>query len=124
MLTEKQIKVVLDTNFLIYVKALKVDVIELIKDKLLEKTSFFVTTGILKEIMKVGGRNRKIALEVIEKNKVKVLKSVISTVDSELVDLSLKNYVIATSDKELRKRIKEAGGLTIFLRQKKFVEMN
>ena len=41
--------------------------------------------------------------QIIKINNIKIIESKINSVDDELVELS-KNYVIATNDKELRKK--------------------
>ena len=42
-------------------------------------------------------------------------------VDNELIELS-KEYIIATNDKELRRKVKEKGGKTIFVRKLTLVD--
>jgi len=60
------------------------------------------------------------AKKILANKEVKVLKSDFKgTVDDQLVDLV--GYVIATVDKELRKRLKEKGVKVLTIRQKKYV---
>ena len=52
---------------------------------------------------------------------VKIIESTIENVDNELIKLS-SEYIVATNDKELRRKIKENGGKTIFVRKLTLVD--
>ncbi|MCX6804086.1 MAG: hypothetical protein NTY48_06000, partial [Candidatus Diapherotrites archaeon] len=78
------------------------------------------------ELEGIGKSDKKVKKEVVivkqllKNNNVKVIESKREDVDSELVELS-KDYAIATNDKELRRRIKEAGGKTIYIRSLTYI---
>jgi rRNA-processing protein FCF1 len=104
----------------------KIHAIEEIKKKIPSK--FFVTSSIMSELNYLS-KDKKIMLElkliekILEQNKVELIKSKTEKVDDELVDLS-KDYLIATNDKELRKRIRLNQGKTIYIRKMTLVEID
>jgi rRNA-processing protein FCF1 len=120
-----KIKVLLDTNFLLTMVRQKIHGLEEIKGKV--PVEFFTLSRVLYEIKGLSKGNKKIQNEsriveqVLKNNNVKVIDSMLEDVDSELVNMS-KEYVIATNDKFLRKRIKEAGGKTIFIRSMTYID--
>ena len=115
----KSFKVILDTNFLLTMVRYKIHAISEISSQI--PTDFFVLSGIIDE-MKVLSKEKKIRKEVsivtqiLEKNNVQGIQSKLKNVDDELVSLS-KEYIVATNDKELRKRIREFKGKTIFIQK-------
>ena len=60
----------------------------------------------------------KMTLQLVKAKKLRILKTKQGKVDDILVGLSGKDTIIATQDKELKKRIK---GKKIVLRQKKYL---
>lgn len=121
------IKVLLDTNFLLTMVRYKIHGLDDINAK--APCEFYTLSGVLAE-MKALSRDKKIAKEVkiveliLKSNKVKVLDSVLSKkVDDEMVEHA-REYVIATNDKVLRKRVQDAGGKTMYLRSLTTVEMD
>jgi len=76
--------------------------------------------GLAKSEKKIRNEGR-IVEDVLKNNNVKILESELEDVDSELVNLS-KDYVIATNDKELRRRVKQAGGKTVFIRSLTYID--
>ncbi|MBU1120343.1 MAG: hypothetical protein ABIE23_00155 [archaeon] len=128
---EKQCKakVSLDTNMLLAVNELKLDVFEEIKRKL-GKVDFLIAGRVLNEmneLKKEGKKKEKgvlIAEKLIKINKCKILKEgKENNADEELIELSGKGVMIGTNDKELKKKIKEKGGRVIFIRQKKIIQI-
>ena len=120
-----KIKVLLDTNFLLTMVRQKIHGLEEIKEKV--PAEFYTLGRVLYEIKGLSKNDKKIQNEsriveqVLKNNNVKVIDSTMEDVDSELVNLS-KEYVIATNDKFLRKRVKEAGGKTIFIRSMTYID--
>jgi len=113
-------KIVLDTNFLISCLKFKIDFFsELIGEKL-----YIVDKTKLELEKLINGKNAKDKqrakiISALIKNKVKILKSKADeTVDDTLA--RLKGYVIATQDKELKKRIK---GKKLIIRAQKKLEI-
>lgn len=124
-MTEK-IKVMLDTNFLLTLVRNKIHGLEEIKQKL--PVEFYTLSRVLFELRGLGKSDRKIRKEVavveqmLKNYSVKVIDSTMENVDKELIGLS-KEYVIATNDKELRRKVREAGGRSIYIRSLTYVEV-
>ena len=114
-------KIVLDTNFLISCLKFKIDFISE-----LEGNELFIVDKTKNELEKlIKGKNAKdkqrakIILAIIKKKKIKEISTKVGeTVDDKLA--SLKDYIIATQDKELKKRIK---GKKLIIRAKKKIEI-
>jgi rRNA-processing protein FCF1 len=114
-------KIVLDTNFLISCLKFKIDFL-----KELQGDELFIvdkTRGELEKLIKGGKaqdkQRAKLSLMILKKKKIKIIKSKEKeTVDDTLA--RLKNYIIATQDKELKKRIK---GKKLIIRAKKKLEI-
>ena len=121
-----EIKIMLDTNFLLTMVRHKIHGFEEIKTKIPAK--FYVLSRVMWE-MDVKSKNDKkiknetrIVKEILKNNKVIEINSKLEDVDAELVGLS-KKYVVATNDKELRERIKSFGGRSIYIRSLSFIEI-
>ena len=120
--------VVLDTNMLLVPYYFGVDVIEEIK-RIAPGVKVFVIPQVLRELDKLEreGKQRerlgaRIGKKIAEKLEVLPVSENIPT-DTVLVRLSKEGYVIATNDRELKKRIWEAGGTVIYLREKNHLEV-
>lgn len=122
----EKIKVLLDTNFLLTIVRYKIHGLEEIKQKI--PAEFYTLSRVLFELEGLGKSDKKVKKEVaitqqmLKNNSVKVIDSTMENVDAELVKLS-KEYVIATNDKELRRKVREAGGRTIYVRSLTYVEV-
>ena len=121
-----EIKIMLDTNFLLTMVRHKIHGFEEIKGKLPAK--FYVLSRVMWE-MDIKAKNDKkiknevrIVKEILANNGVLEIDSKLEDVDAELVGLS-KKYVVATNDKELRERIKSFGGKSIYIRSLSFIEI-
>ncbi|MEM5815268.1 MAG: hypothetical protein QXD89_02160 [Candidatus Aenigmatarchaeota archaeon] len=121
------VKVLLDTNFLLDIVRFKID----FKDfNINEKTEFYITSSTLREIKSLinikrkEGRFASIALKVIEIEGIKILESVRENVDEDLIELGKKyNFLIATNDKNLRKKLKMNNIKSICIKNKKRIEV-
>lgn len=117
---------ILDTNVLMAVSQFKIDLfseIEHFSDypyqlKVLDKT--------IEELNKIAIEQKgkavlaaKLALELVNKKKIGILPTKAGLTDDFLLEYSQKGAVIITQDKELKKRIKEAGGEALTIRQKR-----
>ncbi|MBU2640134.1 MAG: hypothetical protein KKG75_05530 [Nanoarchaeota archaeon] len=114
-------KVVLDTNFLISVLKFKIDFLSELQGEelyIVDKTK----NELEKLIKGEKGKDKeraKIILQLIDKNKIKQISSKKEdSVDATLA--KLKGYIIATQDKELKKRIR---GKKLIIRAKKKLEI-
>lgn len=122
---EKFNRIALDTNMLLAIGELKIDVFDGIENAL-GKTEFFVPTEVLKEMEKLKQENKTkaknvaIAKKMIEK-KCRILKGENQNADEKMKELAEQGFIIATNDKELRLAIKKKGFKTAFIRQKKVI---
>ncbi len=111
-------KVVLDTNFLVSLVKFKVGLEEI--HNLIGPSELCTIEAVVKELKAIAesrsadSRNAKVALELIKRD-IRVLKSS-KNADDALLALD-KDIIIATNDAELRKKLK--GRRTIYLRARK-----
>ncbi|MGM5482111.1 MAG: PIN domain-containing protein [Nanobdellota archaeon] len=119
-------KVILDTNFLMIPGQECVDIFEEIKNAFYKPVELFVASGTIKELEKLeqSGKGKdksaaRIALGLLKRKDLKVIKTGEEHVDDALVELSKKDYIIATQDLGLKRRLKKY----IYMRQKKFIEI-
>ncbi len=121
----EKIKILLDTNFLLTMVRNKIFGLEQLKGKL--PVEFYTLSRVLIELQGLGKSDKKINKEVglvnkiLELNNVRVIESLMSSVDDEILKLS-KEYVIATNDKELRRRVHQKGGKTVFIRSLTYID--
>jgi rRNA-processing protein FCF1 len=115
-------KVLLDTNFLMVPHQFGVDIFEFLKDYTL-----VVLSPCVKELETLSkkksedGIAAKIALQLIEKKKVEIVKAE-ENADNAIVEYAKKhNIAVATNDKELMKALKTSGIRIIRLRQNKYL---
>jgi len=122
-------KIILDTNFLTLPHQFNVDIFEEI-DRIMEEDYELITLNPvieeLKKITKSRGKDAvaaKIALELIERKDVKIINTNEKKVDNAIVVIADKDTIVATNDRELRQRLKHKSIKTIYLRNKKFLEI-
>lgn len=88
---------------------------------------FYTVRGVMKELRELAKRGEKknasIALKWIDVMGVKVLESEKRRTDDMIIDAAGKEYAVATSDRELRARLKRAGVKTIYIRARKHLEL-
>jgi len=115
-------KTILDTNFLIAVNKFKIDVFsELMGNDL------FTLDTVINELEKISNGKGKdsvsarVALKLIKRKGLKILKSKERETDLSLLSYSKKGYRIATQDKILKDKLKKNGRRIIFIRQKKYI---
>ncbi|MEM5874975.1 MAG: hypothetical protein QXW01_02015 [Candidatus Aenigmatarchaeota archaeon] len=121
------LSIILDTNFLLYILKFKVDLNSIIADENLE---IYVSESVISELKSLKnlrtkeGRLAFIALKLLEEGNFKIVKSVSSKVDEDLLILAKKyGFIVATNDKDLRKKLKMNNIKTICLRNKKKIEV-
>jgi len=120
-------KILLDTNFLLLPGQFKVDIFEGILQFIDFSAEFIVLDRIIDELKDIksskksnlnGKMSASIALQLLEKKKVKVLKtSGNQNVDDLILEFG-KICIIATQDKVLARRIRASGAQVISMRQK------
>jgi hypothetical protein len=117
-------KVLLDTSFLIDLVRFRVGMDE-IPALLQEPHKIFSLSATLNELRKIarkGGTDSnlaRLALEIVKLKKVKTIWVKEKNADRALLSLADKNTIVATDDRELRKRLKSLGIKTIYVRAKK-----
>ncbi|HLC36272.1 MAG TPA: hypothetical protein VJK05_01535 [archaeon] len=120
-------KVALDTNMLLAIKKLKIDVFEEIKESI-GKAEFLIPVQVIKEMQKLSEKNKNlekasnIALQLIKKNKAKEIQSKEKDADKALIELAKKGIIIATNDKELKKKVLKVKGKILNIRKRKKIE--
>lgn len=117
-------RIILDTNFLLAISQFNIDVfseLERLCDFPYTVNALDKTLDELNQIVKTqGGRNKlaaKLALAIV-KDRVKVIKTKEGYVDDILVKLADNDTLIATQDRELKKRVKTR---IITIKQKKYL---
>ena len=115
------IKLVLDTNFLVDLARFKIDLTEL--HDLLEPVELCVFNKTLDELNSLKGKAKhgkfaKIGLKLIGKNRITILDSTLD-VDTNLLNLGPKGFIVATNDKRLRGKLMGKGMKTIYVRARK-----
>lgn len=108
-------KVIFDTNFLIYCAKEKLDYLEEIENLLNENYELVVPTQVIEELEKLKEDKKKkvslkdkmaidLALQLIEKNKIKKVIPQGKTTDEAIINLSKKDKknIVATLDREMR----------------------
>jgi len=120
-----KLKVVLDTNVLLYIEDLKFDIFSEIERVVEFPFEICVMEGTIKELEKLINegnlkekRSAKFAIQLIKTKNLKIIKTVErKNVDEQLLTLG-KNYIIVTQDKELKKKLKEKGMKVLTIRKK------
>lgn len=108
-------KVILDTNFLIYCAKEKLDYTEKLKDLLNEGYELVVPEQVIKELKllkndklkKVSGKDKfaaDLALQLLDVNKIKKIKPVGNNVDEAIINLAKEDNknIVCTLDREMR----------------------
>lgn len=105
-------KIILDTNFLVYCARQKIDYREQIMGLIKEGYVLVTLSQVvdeLKKLSEVGKKLRdresaRLALQLLEKNKVRVLKGRKNNADDSIIDIS-KGNIVATLDRVLRMKV-------------------
>ena len=124
----RKIGVLLDTNILMLIGR-GIDIFTQIEELLDTKPEYYVIEPVVKELGKIiahgGVKERKaaeLALELVKK-KCRVIEVSLSpdkSVDDLLLEIALrKGFIVATNDRELRRRLREAGIPEIYFREEK-----
>lgn len=116
------INIIFDTNFLLYSLKYRID----FASELRKICDFDYTLCILDkaidEIKKQKSSEAKLASSFIGRFKVISTGKSEKSVDDILVDLASKDNIIATQDRELKKRIRKKTKSIIIIRQKKYLK--
>ena len=119
--------IALDTNMLLSIEQFKVDVFRQAKD-LEGKVKFIVPMQVASELKQLAKESKtlakrvNIAQQLMKKHEVKRKRVEAANADQALIILAQDGVIIATNDRELRKKIKAKKGSIMFLRKKKLIE--
>lgn len=122
--------VILDTNFIFVPGYFGVDIISEI-ESIVPNAQISILEGSFRELdliqEKLKGKQKraaKLGLDIIKRNHVTVISTDSKEdVDDQLVEIARPGVIIATQDKELKKRIQDKGAKVIILRQKRYLQM-
>jgi uncharacterized protein len=131
---KKKTKIILDTNFLFIPGELGIDIFTEIDRLVDEPHELCVTDSTILELEKIlsetarqkQGLNAKLALILIKQKNLKTIRSSSTQyADDSIIEYTAQNpkTIVATQDRELKKKIKKIPARVITLRQKKYVEM-
>jgi uncharacterized protein len=129
-------KIIIDTNFLVSAIRFNIDIFSEIERISNFNYQIYVVDETISELEKITEKEKlkdrkaaKIALEIIKKGKIKIIKTVsknkrIKNVDLLILEL-IENgsFIVATQDKELKRQIKKKQVPLIVLRQQKYLKM-
>ncbi|MFH1697266.1 MAG: PIN domain-containing protein [Candidatus Diapherotrites archaeon] len=127
------VKVALDTNMLTAAEQFGFDVFAECRAMFGSRVRFFIPKAVLIEMEHIGKKNGKmrkataVAEKIIEVNKergdVEVIDCRGKTADRGLIELAGRGFVVATNDKELRRKVKEKDGKVLLIRKKSILEL-
>ncbi len=119
-------KLVLDTNFFISMVNYHIsleDVLGILDEKN-EPVILEASLRELEKLIKAGNfserKSAKLALSIAKAKKIRVIGPEKGYVDDLLLELNPKEYVIATQDGNLKRKLKEKGFRLVVIRQKKY----
>ncbi len=127
------VKIVLDTNFLTIPAEFGVDIFSEVKRVIERSVIFIVLQPVLTEIEyrlarprnKAEERKFRIAMSMIDRCDVVSVHSSDMPVDDVLIDYAhSNNAVIATCDKELKRKAKNEGIPVLYLRGRKYIALD
>ena len=105
-------KIILDTNFLIYCSKEKLDYVEEIGNLINENYDLIVPVKVVEELERLKIKTKKgkdkeasdLALQLLERNKIKKVKAVGKNVDDAILNLAKehKKNIVCTLDREMR----------------------
>ncbi len=122
-------KVILDSNILVYAAKSKVDLVSQIKDKF-GIAEIIIPNLVIKELELLtekapkgaDKRAAKLALQLITHSKLKIVELESGHTDKRILELALKEKaVVGTNDAALKRKLKEAGIHKFSLRQKRIL---
>jgi len=119
-------KIVFDTNFFLIPVKFKIDVFAELDRIIEEKYEVFTIEQVVRELRGLTRENSRDAraarfgLELLEKKKIKILKTKERDTDRAMEKID-ESFVVATLDSELRKKLAKKGRKVIYLRAKKYL---
>ncbi len=126
MVETAALNVALDTNILLDMTRLKIDVYAGVRD-LVGSCVFCVPIQVKQELQTIAtekgkdGSAARVALESLSTYGVKVVSATAEGGDQALRELAQKGYIVATNDKGLRQSLKNTPQRVIVIRQSKYL---
>ncbi|RME55434.1 hypothetical protein D6777_00510 [Candidatus Woesearchaeota archaeon] len=119
--------IVLDTNFLVTAYKFKLDIFEELKNVLDTKFQVYIvdkTINELEKLIKSGKLTDKVgamvSIKYLKRKNIKIINTVQDNdVDELLLALSPAQFIVATQDKALKKRLKQKKFKVLTIRQRK-----
>jgi len=105
-------KVLLDTNSLIYAAQYGIDIKQL-EDVFQKPIEFFTTQSVLRELEEISRTRKKssvyakIAIQLLEKSSIKILPSKHKHADKDILAEAEKGFVVVTNDRKLKEQLKK-----------------
>lgn len=125
-------RIILDTNFLMIPYYFKVDIFSEIERICHFKYELYIIGKTMEELQSIvekqSGKEKDAAKFAINMVKQKSLKRMAEThnsgaVDDIILSLDKSGLIVATQDKDLKKRLRQQGVPVIILRQKKYLQI-
>ena len=121
------VRVILDTNFLVYCAEQKIDYAVDIQNLINEGYELITAPQVVEELKKIYTTSKKfsdrsaafLALKLLEKNNVKIVASEGKYADDAIFNLVRVGSVVATIDLELRKRLEKRARVIVVKGHKK-----
>lgn len=115
------IKVILDTNFIIYCTENKLDYAAEIDNMMNEGYELVVPSQVVEEIEELGRSAKKfsdrtasfLALKILRSNNVKVIQTSAKYADEAIISMMRIGDIVATLDQELRNKLKNSRVIVI-----------
>jgi len=126
-------KIIIDTNFLMIPGEFRVDIFSEIKnianfpyklaiiDKTIDELKMIISRNMTKSTDKLYA---KIGLGLIESQNIEKIHTQAKNVDDAIVEIADEDTLVATSDKELKKRLREKNVRIINLRKKQYLKID
>ena len=122
-------KIILDTNILLYAAKQKVDLVTILKERFGQNITLIVPDLVREELSKLSTsakkgadkRAAKLAIQIVNFSKLKDMK-ITKPVDNGVIELAKKEKaLVSTNDAKLRKILKKKGIRVLYLRQSKLI---
>lgn len=129
-------KIIIDTNFLVSAIRFKIDIFSEFQRICDFKYMIYIVDSTINELEKLAETGKPkdkiaamISLELIKKKKIKIIKTPPKNKRVKNVDLLVLNlikkgdFIVATQDKEFKRKIRKKGVPIIVLRQRKYLKL-
>ena len=123
-------RVVLDTNFLIIALEFRIDIFQELSRVLDVRFNVYILDKTINELEKLINKPKvnqftiNLVKSFIKRKNIKILRtSRNGYVDDLILSLKPGNLIVATQDKELKRKLKEKNIPIIIIRQKKYLEL-